>query len=52
MLGWFIGQAIETGITGLVVGAGLAADRLRNILIGVLLFSIAAFVIGILLQNI
>jgi hypothetical protein len=50
--GWFIGQTIETGIAGLVVGAGLAADKLRKILIWVLLFSIAAFVIGILLQNI
>ena len=52
MVGWFIGQTIETGIAGLVVGAGLAADRLRTILIWVILFSIVAFVIGILLQNI
>jgi len=52
MVGWFIGQTIEPGIAGLVVGAGLAADKLRKILIWVLLFTVAAFVIEILLQNV
>jgi hypothetical protein len=52
MLGWFIGQTIESGIAGLVVGAGLGAEKLRSILIWVLLFTLGSFVLGILLQNI
>lgn len=52
MLGWFIGQTLETGIAGLVVGASLAADRLRAILISVIPFVVGAFVLGIVLQNI
>lgn len=52
MLGWFIGQTIETGLAGLVIGAGLSADRLRSITVSVLLLTVGAFVLGIILQNI
>jgi len=52
MAGWFPGQTIETGIAGLVVGAGLGNGNLRRIAAWVLLFVVAAFILAILLQNI
>ena len=52
MAGWFAGQTIETGIAGLVVGAGLGNGSLGRIAAWVLLFVVAAFILAILLQNI
>ncbi len=52
MTGWFVGQTIETGIAGLVVGAGLGVEKLRSLTLWVIVFVIVAFVLGIVLQNI
>jgi hypothetical protein len=52
MLGWFVGQTIETGLAGLIVGAGLEAERMRKILVWVVLSFVGFFVVGIILQNI
>jgi hypothetical protein len=52
MAGWFAGQTIETGIAGLVIGAGLGSGNLRRIAAWVLLFVLVAFILAILLQNI
>jgi hypothetical protein len=52
MTGWFVGQTFETGIAGLVVGAGLAAEKLRSTVLWVIGFVMVAFVLGIILQNI
>ena len=51
MTGWFVGQTFETGIAGLVVGAGLAAEKLRSLVLWVIGFVIVAFVLGVILQN-
>ncbi len=51
MIGWFAGQTIEMGIAGLVVGAGLGAARLRKVGGWVVIFFLAAFVVGVLIQN-
>jgi len=52
MVGWFVGQTLETGIAGLVVGAGLGTVKLRGSVVWVLLFVLSAFIIAIILQNI
>jgi hypothetical protein len=52
MTGWFVGQTIETGIAGLVVGAGLAAEKLRSLVLWVIGFVTVAFVLSVILQNI
>ena len=52
MVGWFAGQTLEMGIAGLVVGAGLGAQKLRRLAGWVVLFIICAFILTILLQNI
>ena len=52
MGGWFVGQTVETGIAGLVVGAGLGAEKLGRLALWVIVFIILAFIMGIILQNI
>lgn len=52
MTGWFVGQTIETGIAGLVIGAGLGVEKLRSLTLWVIVFVIVAFVLGVILQNI
>jgi hypothetical protein len=52
LTGWFVGQTIETGIAGLVVGVGLGAEKLRSLTLWVIAFVIVAFVLGVVLQNI
>ena len=51
MVGWFIGQTLETGIAAIVVGAGLGAVKLRRLTAWVLLFVLVAIILAILLQN-
>ncbi len=52
LVGWAIGQTVELGLAGAIVGAGLGAGRIR----GVAAFAVAAFVVcvvfGIVLQNV
>ena len=51
MVGWFLGQTVETGIAGLVIGAGLGAEKLKSLLIWIVLFVLGAIVLGVILQN-
>ena len=52
LTGWFLGQTAELGIGGIVIGSGLATERLRPLLIKVLVFFVVVVVLGIVIQNI
>ena len=52
MIGWWLGQSFELGIAGAVAGYGLAAERLRNLALGVIGLVIASVLITVILQNI
>ena len=52
MAGWFIGQTVEAGIGGLVVGLGLASKRPWRLVLYVVLFVIASLVVTIILQSV
>ena len=52
LIGWFVGQTVELGIGGMVVGSGLATNRLRSLLVKVVIFFVVAVVLAIMLQNI
>jgi hypothetical protein len=51
LVGWFFGQTAEVGIAGMVVGSGLAQARLVPLLIKVLIFVIAAFLVTVAMQS-
>jgi tryptophan-rich sensory protein len=51
LLGWFLGQTIELGIAGAVVGHGFATGKLRGLLFKVILFVFLMIVAGIIWQN-
>lgn len=51
-LSWFLGQSIELGIAGLVVGAGLGAESLKKLALWAVAIFFISLVVGILLQNI
>lgn len=52
LVGWFLGQTVELGIAGMVLGSGLSTNRLRSLLVKVVIFFIAMGALAILLQNI
>ncbi len=52
LLGWFLGQTTELGIAGMVLGSGFATERLRPLLVKVLIFFVVTVTLGIILQNI
>ncbi|MEJ2217176.1 MAG: hypothetical protein P8099_11230 [Gemmatimonadota bacterium] len=52
LVAWFVGQTVEMGIAGAVLGAGLSADRLRRLALFVILFVLACLVVTVALQNI
>ena len=52
LIAWFLGQTAELGISGMVIGSGLAAEKLRPLLVKVLIFFVIAVVLGIVIQNI
>ena len=52
LLLWFLGQTVELGIAGMVIGSGLSTNRLRSLLVKVIVFFIVTVAIAILLQNI
>lgn len=52
LIAWFLGQAIELGIAGGVIGYGLTQSNLGRLFIPVLIFVIISIVIAIVLQNI
>ena len=51
MVGWFIGQTVEAGLAGLVLGWGLVTGRPWRLVIYVILFVIGALVVTIILQS-
>jgi hypothetical protein len=52
LLGWFIGQTLELGAAGAVIGIGLPTKRLRRLLIVVVVFFVIMVILTIVLQNI
>ena len=50
LLGWGIGQALELGIAGIVIGSGLAGKRLSRLVIWVAVFVVVMVIITIVLQ--
>lgn len=51
LIGWFIGQTLEMGIAGAVIGGGLAGMRLRRLFWRVIVFVLLLAIITILLQT-
>ncbi len=51
LIGWFVGQTIESGIGGAVLGAALSARRLRGVAIFVVTLVVLCVVATIVLQN-
>jgi len=52
LVGWFLGQTVELGIAGMVIGSGLSTDHLRSLLVKVVIFFVVMVSLAILLQNI
>jgi hypothetical protein len=52
LLAWAIGQALEMGLAGAVLGSGLAGQRLRTIFVRVLALVLLLVVVTVALQNI
>jgi len=52
LIAWFLGQAIELGIAGGVIGYGLTQSKLGRLFFSVLIFVIISIVLSIVLQNI
>ncbi len=52
VIAWSLGQVIELGISGIVLGSGLAATRLRTLMVKVIVFFIITFVLGVAIQSI
>ena len=52
LVAWFLGQTIELGIGGGVIGYGMAQRSLRCLFVPVFFFVIVSVVIAIVLQNI
>ena len=51
MLGWFVGQTIETGVAGAFAGAGLAGMRFSRLLLRAGALLLFCFVLVIILQS-
>ena len=51
LAGWFVGQTLELGVAGAVVGSGLGRRPMRSLLLRVLALTVAAFVVTIALQS-
>ncbi len=51
LIGWFIGQSMEFGIAGLVIGSSLAAKHLVRPFLWVVVFCVVCIIMTILLQS-
>jgi hypothetical protein len=51
LAGWLVGQTLELGVGGAVIGSGLGRRRLRSLLLRVLALALAAFIVTIALQS-
>ena len=49
---WSLGQVIELGVAGIVLGSGLAATRLRPLVVEVTIFFFIMFILGVAIQSI
>ena len=52
LIAWFLGQAIELGIAGGIIGYGLYQKSLRRLIYFVIVFVIVSIVVSIVIQNI
>ena len=50
LIGWFVGQTLELGVAGGILGAALAAGSLRPIIMRVVVFFAACVALGIVFQ--
>lgn len=51
LAGWFIGQTLELGIAGAVIGSGLGGARLRRLFGQVIVFVLVLAILTILMQT-
>ena len=51
LAGWFLGQTVELGIAGMVVGSGLGGRHLGRLLLYVLILIVVAFGLTVALQS-
>ncbi len=51
LIGWWIGQSLELGIAGAIVGRALEKSTMRSLWIMVIVFVIILIIVTILLQN-
>ncbi len=49
--GWFVGQTIEMCLAGAVVGVAFARERLRMVVVSVVVLVVACIVVTVILQN-
>jgi hypothetical protein len=52
MAGWFIGQTLELGLAGWVIGSAFDADHFRPLVWRVILIMAISFLLGVALQNV
>ncbi len=52
LFGWFMGQAIELGIAGGVIGYGMRQSKLGRLFLAVVIFVVISIALSIALQNI
>jgi len=51
LVAWFVGQTLQTGVVGAVVGRGFATDRLRRLALLVFVLDVVLITITITLQS-
>jgi hypothetical protein len=51
LIGWFLGQGVETGIAGLTIGAAYAGGRLKPMILKLTAWLLLCAVLGVALQN-
>lgn len=52
LFAWFLGQAVELGIAGGVIGYGIEHSKFRRLLIAVVILVIVSILLSVVLQNI
>jgi len=52
LAGWFVGQSIEMGLGGLVIGVGLEREKLGKLAGWVLFSTVIMIILGIVIQNV
>ena len=52
LIAWFLGQTIELGIAGLIIGYGLDQKSLKRLFYFVIAFVLVSIILSILIQNI